>query len=84
MLRLVQAFVQILLAYPLLLHLSSALLFPSPIDKAAAAANDLIRSRATLSVMRSRIALTRRILRTFRFLESFHIAHKVYVKLSFS
>ena len=91
-LRLVQAIIQILLAYPVLVayavllhpfqqttppNTSAANVTPPP----AAAALPVL---SILTALRPRIALARRVFRLFRFLENFHAAHQLALTLSSS
>ncbi len=72
-----QALLQILLAYPLLLTLCVRLLAASPFLSAAGSAADL----AVLTTLRTRVSLGRRFFRLFRFLDNFHAAYGLYVAL---
>lgn len=77
LLRLVQAVLQILLSYPLLLYLYASLS-----SRYGRPAPNLVVTRTVLSGLRSRVALARRFFRIFRFLDNFQSAYTRYLALS--
>ncbi len=77
-----QALLQIVISYPLLLELAASTLFQGtggsrekPLASHAAAVTT---AAAALAGFRDRVNMCRRILRVFRFVESFYLAHQLF------